>query len=82
MLAPTRNEEFELPDGSYSISDTQDQFEYLHKHGKRKVNPSIRLCTNKTKNEITFKIKKGYYLELLTPETMKLIRSNKITKVR
>ena len=31
---------------------------------------------------ITFKIKNGYYLELLTPETMKLLESteSKITK--
>ena len=37
---------------------------------------------NKIENRITFKIKTGYYLELLTPETMKLIGStkNKITK--
>ena len=35
ILAPTWNEEFELPDGSYSISDIQDYFEYiLKKHGK------------------------------------------------
>ena len=43
-------------------------------------NPSIRIYINKTKNRITFKIKSGYYLELLTPETMKLLGSteNKI----
>ena len=37
---------------------------------------------NKIKNIIIFKIKTGYYLELLTPETMKLLGSteNKITK--
>ena len=28
---------------------------------------------NKIENRITFKIKSGYYLELLTPETMKLL---------
>ena len=32
---------------------------------------------NKIENRITFKIKTGYYLELLTPETMKLLRSTK-----
>ena len=26
---PTWNEEFELPDGSYSVSDIQDYFEYI-----------------------------------------------------
>ena len=37
---------------------------------------------NRIENRITFKIKNGYYLELLTPETMKLLGSfeNKITK--
>ena len=35
ISVPTLNEEFELPDGSYSISDIQDYFEYiLKKHGK------------------------------------------------
>ena len=29
MLAPTWNEEFELPDGSYSVSDIQNYFEYI-----------------------------------------------------
>ena len=37
---------------------------------------------NKIENRVTFKIKTGYYLQLLTPETMKLLGStkNKITK--
>ena len=44
--------------------------------------PSIRIYVNKIENRITFKIKTGYYLEVLTPETMKLLRSteSKITK--
>ena len=38
MLAPTWNEEFELPDGSQSISDIQDYFEYiLKKHGEKQI---------------------------------------------
>ena len=37
---------------------------------------------NKIENRITFKIKTGYYLEIVTPETMKLLEStkSKITK--
>ena len=35
------------------------------------------MCVNKIENRITFKIKAGYYLELLTPETMKLLGSTK-----
>ena len=40
------------------------------------------MCINKIENRITFKIKSGYNLELLTPETMKLLGSteNRITK--
>ena len=44
ISAPTWNEEFELPDGSYSVSDIQDYFEYiLKKHGENINNPSIKL---------------------------------------
>ena len=68
--APTWNEEFELPDGSYSISDIQDYFEYvLKKHGEKTVKSSIRIYINKIENRVTFKIKTRYYLELLTSET-------------
>ena len=40
------------------------------------------MYVNKTENRITFEIKTGYYLELLTPETMKLLGNakTKITK--
>ena len=31
ISTPTKNEEFELPDGSYSVSDIQDYFEYILK---------------------------------------------------
>ena len=68
ISAPTWSEEFELPDGSYSVSDIQDYFEYiLKKHSESVDNPSIRIYVNKIENRITFKIKNGYYLELLTP---------------
>ena len=72
MSALEWNKEFELPDGSYSISDIQDCFEYiLKKDGEKTVNLSIKIYVNKIENRIfTFKVKKGYYLELLTPETV------------
>ena len=81
--AQTWNKEFTLPDESYSVSDIQDYFHYiLKKHGENTDKPSIQIYVNKIKNRITFKIKKGYSLELLTKETMKLLGStkNKITK--
>ena len=54
----------------------------LKKHSESIDNPSIRIYVNKIENRITFKIKSGYYLELLTPETMKLLGStvSKINK--
>ena len=70
-------------DGSYSISDIQDYFEYiLKKHSENVDNPSIRIYVNKIENRFTFKTKNGYYLELLASETMKLLGSteSKITK--
>ena len=77
ISAPTWNEEFTLPDGSYSISDIQDYFVYiLKKHGENTdiikkngetTNKSlIQIYVNKTENRITFKIKNGYNLQLLT----------------
>ena len=83
ISAPTWSDEFELPDGTYSISYVQDYFEYiLKKHSESVDDPSVKIYINIIENRVTFKIKKGYFLELLTPETMKLLRSteSKITK--
>ena len=35
ISVPTRNEDFELPDGSYSVSDIQEDFEYVLKNKKQ-----------------------------------------------
>ena len=83
ISAPTWNDKFELPDGSYPVSDIQDYFEYiLIKHEENTDKPSVQICVNKIENRVTFKIKDGYSLELLTSGTMKLLGStkNKITK--
>ena len=83
ISAPTWNDKFELPDGSHSVSDIQDYFEYiLKKHGENTDKASVQIYLNKIENRVTFKIKDGYSLKLLTPETMKLLEStkNKITK--
>ena len=83
ISAPTWNDKFELPDGSYSASDIQDYFGYiLKKHGENTDKPSVQIFVNKIENRVTFKIENRYSLELLTSETMKLLGStkNKITK--
>ena len=78
ISAPTWNETFDLPDGSYTISTIQDYFEFIIKrHETLTENPSIQIYPNKIKNRIVFKIKTSYKLELLTSETMKLLRSTK-----
>ena len=45
-------------------------------------NPPIKIYVNKIEIRVTFKIKTGHYLELLTPETMKLLGNtrSKITQ--
>ena len=83
LSASTWSDEFDLPDGSYLTSDIQDYFEYiLKKHDENLDNPSIKIYENKIEYRTSFKIKTGYYLELLTPETMKSLGSaeRKITK--
>ena len=78
ISAPTWNDEFELPNGSYSVSDIQNYFEFiLEEHGENIDEPSVQIYVNKIENRITFKIKKGYSLELLTHGTMKLLGSTK-----
>ena len=78
ISAPTWNDTFDLPDGSYSIVDIQDYFEFItKKHKTLTENPPVQIYVNKIKNRIVFKIKAGYKLELLTPETMKLLGSTK-----
>ena len=60
-----------MPDGSYSVLDIQDYFDYiLKKHEDDIDNASVQIYVNKIENRVTFKIKNGYSLELLTPETM------------
>ena len=78
ISAPTWNEVFELPDGSYTVSDIQDYFEFITKKHETFTNsPPLRIYVNKIENKITFKIKTRYYLNLLTLETTKLLESAK-----
>ena len=78
ISASTWNDAFDLPDGSYTIFNIQDYFEYIIKKNETLTeNPQIQIYPNKIKNRIVFKIKTGYKLELLPPETMKLLGSTK-----
>ena len=49
ISAPTWNDEFNLPDGSYSVSDIQEYFEYIiKKHETITDNPPVQIYVNKT----------------------------------
>ena len=84
ILAPTWNDKSELPNGPYSVSNISDilihvrYFDYIIKNHETLADYTpIKIYVNKVENKITFKTKTGYYLELLTPETMKLLGSTK-----
>ena len=79
ISAPTWNDEFDLPHGSYSSSVIQDYFAFItkKKHEALTENPPVQIYTNKLKNRIVFKGKTGYKLELLSLEVMKLLGSTK-----
>ena len=49
----------------------------IKKHETLAEDPPVQIDPNKIKNRIVFKIKTCYKLELLTPETRKLLRSTK-----
>ena len=72
IIAPTWNDEFELPDGSYSVSDIQDYIRFIiKKHETLTKVPPIHVYINRINNRLVFKIKDGHELELQTTETMK-----------
>ena len=60
------NDEFALPNGSFSVSDIQDSFEYIiEKHDTVADKPTTRIYANRIKNRIIFEIKAEYYFEFL-----------------
>ena len=80
ISAPTWNETFDLPDGSYNIPAIQNYLEYvIKKHETIADTTPILIYANKINNRIVFKIKTGYKLELLSKETMKLLGRTKDT---
>ena len=78
IFAPAWNDTFDLPDGSYSIEDIKDYFEFIiKKYETLTENPPVQIYPNEIKSRIVFKIKTGYKLELLASETMRLLGSTK-----
>ena len=57
IIAPTWNDESELPDGSYYVSDIQDYIKYIKKHETLATIPPIHLYINRINNRLVLKIK-------------------------
>ena len=72
----TLNLKYHLQHGMENLKYLMDHILYQiftkkKKYGEKTINLSIIIYANNIENRITFKIKTGYYLKLLTPETMK-----------
>ena len=65
IIPPTWNDEFELSDGSYSVSDIRGYIEFvIKKHETLTTIPPIYAYTNRINIRLMFNIKDGYKLEL------------------
>ena len=63
ISAPTWNDKFKLPDGSYFVSDMQDYFEYIFKkHGENTDKLSVQIYVNKTEKGLHLKLIIGIVL--------------------
>ena len=74
IIAATWNDEFELADGSYFVSDIQDYIDYII---KKHETSTFMFTSIEINNRLVFKIKDGYRIELQMSETMKLFGSTK-----
>ena len=60
IIPPTWTDEFELPDGSYSVSEIKDYIEYIiKKHETLKSIPPIHVYISTINNRLVLKIKEG-----------------------
>ena len=79
ISAPTWNDKFDFPHGSYSIADIQDCFEFIiKKYETLTENSPVQIYPNKIKSRIVFEVKTGYKLELLiniAPHSLIMLRT-------
>ena len=78
MPGPTWSEDVTTTDGSYEISHIQNYFldKVIKKHEsnlKSNEQLPVLIYAHRILNRVTFRIKTGYKLELLTNETMRLL---------
>ena len=78
IFAPTWNDTFNLPDGSYSILDIQDYFEFIiKKHVTLTKNSPVQIYPNKIKNRIAFQNKNGIQIGIFNPWNNEIVRKHK-----
>ena len=78
ISAPPWSDELDLPDGSYSISDIQDYFEYIiKKHETIADDPLVQIYLNKIKNGIFLKNKDRLYIKTFIRRNNEIIRNLK-----
>ena len=66
-------------DGSYSVSDIQDFFEYiLKKHEEKTDKPSVQTYVNKIENRVTFKLKMGIVMNFKRLKQLNYLEAPKI----
>ena len=59
IIVPTWNDEFELPDDSYSVSDIQDFIEYIiKKHETLPTNPGTHIYIKRIKNRVVLRLRR------------------------
>ena len=81
IIAPTWTNQFELPDGSYSVSDIQGYIEHIITNNETLTAiPPIHVYVNRINNRLVFKINDGYKLELQSPETLNLFGSTRVNR--
>ena len=86
MSGPTWSEDVNIPDGSYEIPQIQNYFldEVNKKHEsniKSNEQSPILIYANRILSRVSFRIKTGYKLELLTNETMRLLGDGPIIDI-
>ena len=66
ISAPTWNDTFDLPDGSYSISDIQDYFEFIiKKHETLAQNLPDQIYPKKNENQNRFQNKNRLQIRII-----------------
>ena len=74
ISAPTWNDTFDLPDGSYPIADIEDYFEFIiKKHKTLTENPPVQIYPNKIKNRIVFLNKNRIQIRIIISRNDEII---------